>query len=100
MEWVKNWPRVKGDQLSSVREAIGVITHEGRIAAVVVTQLVHDDDSPTGWGYDGYSWVVNDEGQLIEGDGGQYWGYLSADDPQLMRDIAGMSGHVTVVRRG
>lgn len=50
--------------------------HE-RYTMVVDIFLSDDDMSPTGWGWDFTVWEVTNDG-VVNMDGGQYYGYLSA----------------------
>lgn len=79
-----------------VEQAAWAVDLGGGRQAVAEVHLTEEDESPTGQGFyfAGFTYEP-DEGRWVEHDGGLFWGYRCADDPELMFEAICSCGPVT-----
>ena len=76
-----------------VQKAAWAMDLGGGRQAVAECHLTEDDDSPWGYGFYFAGFTFDpDEGEWVEQDGGLFWGYRSADDPELTIEVLGSCG--------
>lgn len=76
-----------------VQKAAWAMDLGGGRQAVTECHLTEDDDSPWGYGFYFAGFTFDpDEGEWVEQDGGLFWGYRSADDPELTIEVLGSCG--------
>lgn len=76
-----------------VQKAAWAMDLGGGRQAVAECHLTEDDDSPWGYGFYFAGFTFDpDEGEWVEQDGGLFWGYRSADDPELTVEVLGSCG--------
>lgn len=71
-----------------VQKAAWAMDLGGGRQAVAECHLTEDDESPWGCGFYFAGFTFDpDEGEWVEQDGGLFWGYRSADDPELASEV-------------
>lgn len=76
-----------------VQKAAWAMDLGGGRQAVAECHLTEDDESPWGCGFYFAGFTFDpDEGEWVEQDGGLFWGYRSADDPELTIEVLGSCG--------